>query len=206
MIQLRNRFRFPIKAVEIGRLFDESPGQHLDGSSLPHQLVFCEIDTAHPAAADMVENLVFGEKKPLDLAGSQLLTLPASEQFRIPQKPQHPVCVFGKTPPVRTAALGNRLFQFFRTNQLAASHQVDDGRSIEMSHECHASIPTTTRILTTTRGRTINRGHKQRPQCTARPSIAPRGTTNIPPPLRVAKDPGSLGEGAIRKLPPRRHN
>src|SRR5205085_5636489 len=75
MVERRDRARFPVKSLESGRVVRPRRGQDLDRSTAAHELMLAEIDLAHAAGGDKLQDLVLADGKPAPLALQKLLGL-----------------------------------------------------------------------------------------------------------------------------------
>ena len=69
-----------VEAGKVGGVFHAVLGQHLDRHPPLHQHVLGQIHAAHPARAQMVQQLVLAQEEALVAALQQLVGLPAGDQ------------------------------------------------------------------------------------------------------------------------------
>ncbi len=126
-----------VEAGQIRRVFDAVLGQHLDGHAALHQHVLGQVDAAHPAGAQVVQQLVLAQEEALVAAFQQLVGLPAGEQPGLDQ-PLGDQLGVGDAMPAGLAASSRAEARVEPVlfDQPAAPHEVEKSVYLRLGHAC----------------------------------------------------------------------
>ncbi len=127
-----------MEAAEVGGVLDAVLGEDLDGHAVLHQGVFGEIDVAHAAGAEQVQQLVLLDEEPLVAALQQILGLPGGDEPLLDEMVGDGLRVAKRRIPLRAMQCRCRLVKPLRLDQAALPHQVQKIVRLRFGHSAPA--------------------------------------------------------------------
>ena len=110
--------------------------QHFDRHAALHQHVFAQIHPAHPAGAQMIQQLVLAQEEALVAAFQQPVGLPAGDEFGLDEAIGDDVGVGDGVAAGFAFQIEQKLAEPILLHQPAAPHEVKKSIYLQLAHTC----------------------------------------------------------------------